>query len=73
LIALFAPTTLSQSPTNDSYSYRDPKFVYAPRDVWRLDDFEADIAYTNYTGAKVTFSFFGKSSWTNIGARSMQA
>ncbi|PLW14827.1 hypothetical protein PCANC_11418 [Puccinia coronata f. sp. avenae] len=59
LIALFAPTTLSQSPTNDSYSYRDPKFVYAPRDVWRLDDFEADIAYTNYTGAKVTFSFFG--------------
>lgn len=62
LAALLALTPASQSATNDSYSYRDPKFVYTPKDKWQLNDAAANIAYTNHTGAKMTFSFFGKST-----------
>jgi len=59
LAALLALTPASQSATNDSYSYRDSKFIYTPKNEWHLDDAGANIAYTNHTGAKMSFNFFG--------------
>ncbi|KAA1096628.1 hypothetical protein PGT21_023285 [Puccinia graminis f. sp. tritici] len=59
LFALITLIPTSQSATNDSYSYLDPRFVYTPKEKWHLNNTSAGIAYTNYSGAKVSTSFVG--------------
>ncbi|KAI7946990.1 hypothetical protein MJO29_011517 [Puccinia striiformis f. sp. tritici] len=65
LFALITLLPTSQSASNDSYSYLDPRFVYTPKDQWHLNDSLANVAYTNSSGAKVTTQFFGSAVYVS--------
>ncbi|KNF04935.1 hypothetical protein, variant [Puccinia striiformis f. sp. tritici PST-78] len=72
LFALITLLPTSQSASNDSYSYLDPRFVYTPKDQWHLNDSLANVAYTNSSGAKVTTQFFGSAVYLSSTRRADQ-
>ncbi|OAV98428.1 hypothetical protein, variant [Puccinia triticina 1-1 BBBD Race 1] len=72
LLALIALIPPSESASNDSYSYLDARFVYTPKDQWHLNDTSTGIAYTNYTGAKVTTHFFGSAVYLSSSKKANQ-
>ncbi|CAH7673528.1 expressed protein [Phakopsora pachyrhizi] len=49
----------SKEPTNSSYGFNDPRFIYSPHHRWVLDDHSSNLAYTNYSFANVSTKFHG--------------